>query len=120
MARYTWLVLTNAEADREADFNRWYEEVHVPDLLRVPGVTGVTRCKLADVQTKPGPGGIAVVKGQTDLKYRYLAAYRIETDDIETVLRTVAEQAGTPQMVMSDALSSDIMTMCFEDLSSTA
>lgn len=119
MTRYTWLVLTNAEADREEDFERWYNDVHVPDLLRVPGVVGVTRGKLAKVQTDPGPTGIAVVPTeQTRLKYSYLATYIIETDDLPSVLQTVADWAGTDKMVMSDALSADITTMCFEDLMS--
>ena len=119
MKRYTWLVLTNAETDREEDFERWYNEVHVPDLLRVPGVVGVTRGKLAKTQTSPGPTGIAVAPTeQTRLKYSYLATYIIETDDLQSVLQTVADWAGTDKMVMSDALSADITTMCFEDLMS--
>ena len=119
MARYTWVVLTNAEAGREEEFDRWYNEVHVRDLLRIPGVVGVTRGRLAGTQTSPGPSGIAVVATeQADLKYRYLAMYTIETDDLETVLQTVADRAGTDEMRMSDALSADITTMCFEDLMS--
>lgn len=117
MKRYNWAVLTNAEADREEDFERWYNEVHVPDLLRVPGVVGVTRGKLASSQTKPGPDGIAVVATeQSGLKYSYLALYTIETDDLDFVLQMVADRAGTSDMVMSDALSADITTMCFEEL----
>jgi hypothetical protein len=119
VVRYTWLVLTNSEPGREEEFNRWYDDVHVPDLLRIPGVVGVFRCRLADLQTKPGPDGIAVVAtGQAGLKYRYLAAYSIETDDLEAVLKTVVERAGTDQMMMSEALNGDITTMCFKDLSS--
>lgn len=119
MKRYSWIVLTNAEAGREEDFDRWYNEVHVPDLLRVPGVVGVTRGKLAASQTDPGPLGIAVVSTEkSSLKYRYLALYTIETDDLESVLQMVADRAGTSDMVMSDALSADITTMCFEELKS--
>lgn len=119
MKRYNWAVLTNAEAGREEDFERWYNEVHVPDLLRVPGVVGVTRGKLAASQTSPGPEGIAVVATeQSSLKYSYLALYTIETDDLKSVLQMVADRAGTSDMVMSDALSADITTMCFEELMS--
>ncbi|MFQ3894817.1 hypothetical protein [Sphingobium sp. R-7] len=117
MSRYTWLVLTNAEPGREEEFNRWYNDVHVPDLLRIPGVVGVSRGRLGGTQTKPGPVGIEVVEtAKSGLPYQYLASYTIETDDLETVLRTVAELAGTPDMVMSDALSADITTMCFEEI----
>lgn len=119
MARYTWVVLTNAEAGREEEFERWYNEVHVPDLLRIPGVVGVTRGRLAGTQTSPGPKGVAVVgTEQAGLKYSYLATYTIETDDLPSVLQMVADRAGTDEMSMSDALSADITTMCFEDLMS--
>lgn len=117
MTRYSWLVLTNAVPGREAEFDRWYNEVHVPDLLRVPGVIGVTRGRLAASQTASGTSGISVVPTeQTELAHRYLAMYIIETDDLDKVLRTVAERAGTDEMVMSDALGQEIATMCFEDI----
>jgi hypothetical protein len=119
MGRHTWLVLTNSEPGREEEFNRWYNDVHVPDLLRVPGVVGAFRCRLADLQTKPNSDGIAIVATeQAGLQYRYVAVYSIETDDLETVLKTVVERAGTAEMIMSEALNADITTMCFENLMS--
>jgi hypothetical protein len=31
------LVLVNAKDDRDDEFNRWYEDVHLNDILAVPG-----------------------------------------------------------------------------------
>jgi hypothetical protein len=41
---------TSAEADEE--FNRWYNEVHIPDVLALPNICGVTRYR-AKVQIRP-------------------------------------------------------------------
>ncbi|RYE40404.1 MAG: hypothetical protein EOP24_40990 [Hyphomicrobiales bacterium] len=115
--KYVWAIFTNAESGAEAEFNEWYDGVHVPDLLKIPGVTSAERFHLAPVQTKPGPDGIEVVQlDQAELKYKYLALYIIETDDIEGVLQNVALRAGSSEMVLSSALSSDIGTMCYQQL----
>ncbi len=115
MNKYVWAILTNAEPGTEDEFNRWYNEVHAPDVMRVPGVIGVQRFHLAGMQSKPGPEGIKVVPtGETDLRYKYLALYTIETDDLTGVLQTVADRAGTTEMPMSETLNSDIGTMAFE------
>jgi hypothetical protein len=39
------LLIVTAEVDAsvEADWNRWYDEVHVPDVLACPGVRGGQR-----------------------------------------------------------------------------
>ena len=39
------LLVVTAEVDAavEADWNRWYDEVHVPDVLACPGVRGGRR-----------------------------------------------------------------------------
>ncbi len=39
-----------APADEEK-FNRWYNEIHVPLLLKYPGLTGVSRYRMIDDET---------------------------------------------------------------------
>ena len=120
MKKYVWVILTNAQPGTDEEFNRWYDDVHVPDLLRIPGVVSAERYHLADMQTKPGPTGIKVVSSDdAGLHYKYLAFYVIETDDITAVLQAVADRAGTSEMPMSDTLNSDIGTMCYELISSS-
>lgn len=116
MTKYTWIVFTNAAPGREEEFDRWYNEVHVPDLMRVPGITGVVRARLGPSQTKMTDAGIALVpSSEAGLAFGYVAIYAIETDDIDTVLKTVATRAGTDEMVMSETLV-EFSTMCFEDI----
>lgn len=38
------------------------------------------------------------------MNYRYLALYEIDTDDVQATLNEVVARAGTPDMVMVDAI----------------
>lgn len=37
------LVMVDVPADKEEDFNRWYNEEHLPELLAIPGVLNAAR-----------------------------------------------------------------------------
>ena len=113
MKRYTYVVLTNCVESRDEAFNRWYDDVHIPDLLRIPGVVGATRSRLADAQTARVNDALSVVS-EADTPFRYLAVYKFETDDLHTVLKTIVERANTPEMVISKDLT-DVQTMLYED-----
>ncbi|MGH7246992.1 MAG: hypothetical protein ACREH9_02715, partial [Pseudomonadota bacterium] len=91
MAKYTFIVLTNPTAGKEAEYNQWYNQTHVPDVLNVPGMVCAQRFKLANAQM-----------GRNN-PYNYLAIYEIETDDLEAVLKEMKARGGTADMVMSDA-----------------
>jgi len=42
-SKYLFVVSMDVDADKEALFNEIYDTEHIPNLLRVPGVRGVTR-----------------------------------------------------------------------------
>ena len=42
-ARFHYVVETDVLAEREADFNAWYEEEHLPGLASVPGTVSAMR-----------------------------------------------------------------------------
>ncbi|UCC59589.1 MAG: hypothetical protein JSW38_02865 [Dehalococcoidia bacterium] len=68
MERWLLAVETNcADPAREDEFNRWYDEVQVPDMLEVPGIMRATRYE----NNSPGEG-----------QGKYLTLYEIETEDI--------------------------------------
>ena len=50
----------------EADFNRWYNDVHLPEVLACPGFERATRYECTDGQP------------------RFLAVYELETEDALT------------------------------------
>ena len=37
---------TRCKPEREEEFNKWYDEIHIPLLFKFPGMTGVKRWKL--------------------------------------------------------------------------
>ena len=50
------IVRIDVEPEMEEEFNRWYNEEHIPTLLKVPGVLWGKRA----INTGPGPKYIAV------------------------------------------------------------
>jgi hypothetical protein len=41
--RYIFVVLTNAREDQDAEFSEWYNNVHLHDVVRVPGFVATGR-----------------------------------------------------------------------------
>jgi antibiotic biosynthesis monooxygenase (ABM) superfamily enzyme len=62
------VVMTNCvDQSREEEFNRWYDDVHVPEMLTLPGYVSARRLRVTDDE-----GGSA---------FRYLILFEVETDD---------------------------------------
>ncbi len=58
------IVQMDVEPEWEEEFNRWYNEEHLPDLLKVPGFFGARRFVAEEGQPK------------------YLAFYEVESSDV--------------------------------------
>jgi hypothetical protein len=90
MTKYIWTVLTNAANGEDEAFNRWYDEVHLADWLKVPGIVSAQRFKLAPSQVVANPGNRSTISADfPHFKYRYLSIYNIETDDLKGALEEV-------------------------------
>ena len=115
MKRFTWIVLTNCTPGDDEAFNAWYDGVHKADLLRIPGIVGVKRAVLTDVQTMmQGENIVMANAAMIDAKYKYLAIYEIEADDPAPVLQEVVKRAKTPEMLLSPTFA-EAYTVLFED-----
>jgi hypothetical protein len=73
--------------EREQEYNNWYNEVHLPQLLALDGIVGARRLRPVD---GTGP---------------YVALYELEGDDLQAILDKMIAKAG--QLKMSDALLLD-------------
>ena len=71
------MALTNAVDDREDEYNDWYNNTHLKDVLNVPGFVSAQRFRLSSAQRMANP------------PYKYLAIYEIETDDIHRTIGTL-------------------------------
>ncbi len=79
MARYLFFAFSDCkDPAREAEFNSWYDNTHIPDMLEVPGMIKATRWVNADPR-----------EGQ---RRKYLALYELETDDVEEFNSKVRER----------------------------
>ena len=91
MGRYKLVVLANPVEGREDEFNDWYSNTHLADVVAIPGYRSAERFRLLD------PMGFPHAQ-------RYLAIYDIETDDPERATAALLARRGTELMMISDAL----------------
>lgn len=78
------IILANFTPGREAEYHRWYDEVHCPEVTRVPGKVAMKRGKLAEAQPEPRRftyGGELVLCAQ-------------QTDDLGFTVRDFSARAG--------------------------
>ena len=94
MARYISVVLSNPVPGREEEFNHWYSNEHVPDVLAIPGIVAASRYRRLGEDAAPPFG-----------RFRYMAIYELETDDLPALFRELNRRVGTASMPMHDALS---------------
>lgn len=69
MTRHVFVVQTECTPGSEETFHTWYDEVHVPDVLKVPGFVRAQRFSTV--------GGL---RGEMPER-RFLALYEFEADD---------------------------------------
>jgi len=104
MKRYTMVVLTNPVAGREAEFNAWYTEKHLYDVIKVPGFISAQRFK-----------GLRE-PGSKEAKFGYLAVYELETDDLDAALKDLEGRYGKPDMSASDSMDPNAYVMVCETI----
>lgn len=99
MTTHRLIVFTRPAPGREAEFNTWYDEVHLKEVLEIDGFVAAQRFVLADAQigdaAEASPG-------------HYLAIYEIEADSLPVALEKL--NAGSDTMQMSEALDLDSAT----------
>lgn len=96
LATHRLIVFSEPSPGQEDEYNRWYDEVHLREVLSIDGFVGAQRFKLSDAQV----GGAEV-----DAPARYLAIYEIEAEDLDSALSKLTASSGT--MDMSPALDLD-------------
>lgn len=95
MTRYQFVVLTQALPGREAEFEAWYDNQHIPDVARVPGVVSARRFHVETVMSNAATPPLPWVS---------LALYEIESDDPHAVLAEIKARSNTPDMPLSEAI----------------
>jgi hypothetical protein len=104
MGRHIFAVLTNPVEGQEAEFNAWYDNRHVHDFLKLPGVVSAQRFRLSTEQSA------------ATTPYRYLVLYEIDTDNLAETIRELKAKDGTEEIPGSSALATGILASFFEPM----
>jgi hypothetical protein len=75
---------------RDGDFNDWYDDVHLADVLKVAGFTAARRFRTLGGDSAP-----------------YLAIYEVEAEDLEAAQASLGAGVANGEIRMSDALAMD-------------
>ena len=105
MARHVYVILSNPVAGREDEYNDWYDNQHLADVIREAGFTACRRLRLSETEPPQDPA------------HRYLAMYEVETDDIDAVNARMLAAVGAGKIPLSPALDlSTIQMWYFEQI----
>jgi hypothetical protein len=84
------VVRTEPTEGREEDFNKWYDDVHLGDILKLAGFTSARRFRTL--------GGD---------KFPYLAIYEVEADDLMAAQASISAAIASGAVTLTDALGTD-------------
>jgi hypothetical protein len=101
MASLVLMVLTNPAEGREDEYNAWYTDEHLDDVLACEGFRAAQRFQFAPGQLSP------------DAPFKYLAIYEAEEGSIERAEKALLEAAGTDAMPISRAMQRERATWWF-------
>ncbi len=94
---HRFFALTNPAPGRENDFNRWYDNHHLREVLRYGnGFVGARRYKLDVSRSSPSAGG-----------WMYLALYALESDDLDHFHRHAWVEDRPPLTPFTGLLADD-------------
>ncbi|MGE4432179.1 MAG: hypothetical protein AB7E05_15720 [Sphingobium sp.] len=101
---YLFLVFSNPAAGMEDIYQKWYSDTHLPDVVSVAGFVSAQRFELADVQ----------LRLPDRLVPRYLALYRVRTDDLRGVREAMSRSARCGRIGASAAMGPDVQMYTFK------
>lgn len=82
----------------EAEFNRWYDEVHIPQLIeRVPGVHSAKRFHFAAEQFEGAPIPA----------HRYLVHYEIDSNDVAGTIAEISKALTDGSLELTTTIDSE-------------
>lgn len=87
------VVQTNAVAGREDEFERWYDGMHIPEILTIPGFVAAQRFVL-EPDARPG---------ETPAPFRYLAIYEL---DVPVVAAAASLVEAIPGLTWTESIDS--------------
>ena len=91
MPRYKMIVMSDPLPGREEEFDQWYQNVHLPEMVALQGFKSARRLRQC-----------ATLGARKS--YSHAVIYEIETDDIDAVVNNLVQVAEDAELTMSDAM----------------
>ena len=88
MPRGVMVVQSGPAEGREDEYNDWYENVHLPEVLAVPGFVGARRFRALDGD-------------------HYLTIYELDADDITVAVDGFRARSAAGETTKSDSMRTD-------------
>jgi hypothetical protein len=104
MGEYKLVVLTRPVEGREDEFNDWYTNQHLDDVLAIPGFTAAQRFRIVGEPVN------------TPKAWKYYAVYEVEHDAPLSVLDELLARVGGERMPMSEAMDGDLYCVLYEPI----
>ena len=102
MGKHILVAMTNPNDGRDDDFNDWYSNTHVHEVVAIPGFVSAQRFKLSPEQAGDGS------------EFEYLAIYEIEAENAGAALQALKE--ARPNLNMSDALADERAVFAYDQI----
>jgi hypothetical protein len=103
MPKYKMVVMTTAVEGREQEYNDWYQNLHLGQVVQIDGIISAQRYKVCGVVTE-------------GVSKPYLAIYDIETDNVDEVVSTLLARSGTDELILSDAMDPATCAVIYEEI----
>lgn len=102
--KYKMMVLTSAVDGRDKEFNDWYQNTHLKQIVGIKSIVSAQRFRF-NANIVPG----------SENPPPYLAIYEIESDDIAAVIRDMNELAASGRMPLPDSMGQHIIGAVYEE-----
>jgi hypothetical protein len=103
--KFIQIVFSNPAEGKDDEFNEWYDNVHIPDLLAIPGMLSAQRYALHDAE-------IYRMEGATPPEHRYLLIYEME-GDVDAIMKKIQENVAAGKISMADCLDMSSWRLSF-------
>ena len=98
----SFLVYTDPVAGQADEYNKWYNDIHLPDLMKIPNFFAAVRYKMV-----AGAGNGV----KWPFTQQYLAIYKLSSQsnaDCVNAGAEIAKRRNTPLMMISPAMATDV------------
>ena len=102
--KYKMVVFTNAVEGKDKEFNDWYQNTHLKQIVSIKSFVQAQRFRF----------NTSIIPGSAD-PARYMAIYDIETDDINATLGAMSDHAASGRMPLPDSMGPPTIGAVYEE-----